>query len=139
MIAFPAESVKLLRQRVLPISADKDVLSKWIAELDSPSFATRDRATRSLASLGSLAEEALTKRLRARPPLESIRRIEHLLDMMKTTTPAPEQLRLIRAVEVLEGIGTPDAVRHLQELRSGVEGAFLTTEARAALDRLSRR
>jgi hypothetical protein len=42
-------------------------------------------------------------------------------------------------VEVLEHIGTPEAVRVLEKLSKGATDARLTHEAKAALERLARR
>jgi hypothetical protein len=46
-----------------------------------------------------------------------------------------EPLRLYRAVEVLERIGTPQARQLLRTLAAGAPGALLTTSAQAALQR----
>ena len=43
-----------------------------------------------------------------------------------------------RAVEVLEGLGTPEAKKLLEELARGAPGAALTRDADAALKRLGR-
>jgi hypothetical protein len=48
-----------------------------------------------------------------------------------------EQLRLIRAVETLERIGTPEARQVLRTLAQGATGALPTCEADAALNRLA--
>jgi hypothetical protein len=40
-------------------------------------------------------------------------------------------------VAVLEHVGTAEARQLLDQLAAGAEGAFLTREARAALDRLA--
>jgi hypothetical protein len=48
-----------------------------------------------------------------------------------------EQLRLVRAVEVLERMGTPEARGLLRALAEGAPGTLPTREAQAALDRLS--
>jgi hypothetical protein len=48
----------------------------------------------------------------------------------------PETLQAIRAVEVLEGIGTPDARQLLEALAEGAPEASLTLKAKAALGRL---
>jgi hypothetical protein len=45
-------------------------------------------------------------------------------------------LQPLRAVEVLEHVGTPDARRLLQELAHGLPGARLTSEAQPSLRRL---
>ena len=46
-------------------------------------------------------------------------------------------MQMIRGVEVLELIGSPDAREHLEGLAKGVEGALLTNQAREALIRLT--
>jgi hypothetical protein len=48
-----------------------------------------------------------------------------------------EQLRVVRAVEALERIGTPEARRLLKTLADGGPGELPTREAQAALDRLA--
>ena len=47
-----------------------------------------------------------------------------------------ETLRRLRAIAVLEKLGTPEARRVLERLASGFEGARETRDARAALRRL---
>jgi len=48
-----------------------------------------------------------------------------------------DHLRLHRAVELLERLGTPEARRVLQTLADGAPGALVTTSAQAALSRKS--
>jgi hypothetical protein len=48
----------------------------------------------------------------------------------------PETARGVRAVEVLERVGTPQAREVLRDLAKGAPSAWLTREARAALTRL---
>ena len=50
-----------------------------------------------------------------------------------------EDLRALRAVEVLEKVGTPEARQVLEDLARGDPAAALTREARASLDRLGKR
>jgi hypothetical protein len=49
----------------------------------------------------------------------------------------PELLRGVRAVEVLERAGTPEARQLLAALAGGAPGALLTREAAASLQRLA--
>jgi hypothetical protein len=48
-------------------------------------------------------------------------------------------LQSLRAIEVLEHIGTADAKNILQSLSSGAPQALVTCEAKASLQRLARR
>jgi hypothetical protein len=53
--------------------------------------------------------------------------------------PNGERLRELRALSVLEQIGTPAARRVLRELARGPAGSLRTQQARSALARLARR
>jgi len=66
------------------------------------------------------------------------RRLQGLLDDITQHQwhPTPEDLRQLRAVEVLERIDTPEARRLLEMLADGAAGARLTREARDAIRRL---
>jgi hypothetical protein len=52
--------------------------------------------------------------------------------------PWGDRLRELRALEVLERLGTPEARQVLKALADGAPAARLTREARSALDRLAR-
>jgi RNA polymerase sigma factor (sigma-70 family) len=139
MVAAPAESLTLLRKRLQPVSVSREHLKTLVADLDHPRFAVRAQAMRELAALGLIAEATLAERLRAKPSLEVARRINALLAGIRSARPLPEQLQALRAVEVLERIGTREASALLRELARGAEGAPLTGHAREALERTERR
>jgi hypothetical protein len=63
--------------------------------------------------------------------------VEALLDKLKA--PSQEVLRGLRAVELLEHIGTPEAQQLLEKAAAGLDEARLTREAKASLDRLAKR
>jgi RNA polymerase sigma factor (sigma-70 family) len=132
--------VPYLRTRVQPTEgASRDQLTRWIADLDSPVFGERAKASRELEGQGELAEPLLRKTLAADPSPEVRRRIEALLDKLQGPVTFTETLRSIRAVEVLEHIATPEAQQLLQKLADGAPAARLTRDAKAALERLSSR
>ena len=51
---------------------------------------------------------------------------------------SPERLRAIKSVRVLESIGTDGAKSLLDKLAKGAPGARLTTDAKAALERMAK-
>ena len=134
LAAVPEQAVPFLKQRVraIPIP-DAKRLDRLIRELDNNRFEARARATEELAELEDAAEAVLKKALAAKPPLEVKRRIEELLRRLAHRTPSPDQLRALRAVEVLRTIGTPAALDLLKELAGGAPSAQLTRKAQAVL------
>jgi hypothetical protein len=114
-----------------------------IADLDSDRFAVRATATRDLEKLEKSAAGALRQALRENAPLETRRRIEQLLGKLPAEEEGEprysERLRMSRAAGVLERVGSAEARRVLQALAQGPPQARLTREAKAALNRLSKR
>jgi hypothetical protein len=96
----------------------------------------RDKATRELESLGEVAGPVLQGALRGQPSLEVRRRVERLLELLHEQLPTEERLRALRALQVLEHIGTPEARQVLESLAKGAPAARLTREAVASLKRL---
>jgi hypothetical protein len=135
--AAPPQAVALVRRQVRPAAGlAPEKLEGWIKDLDSGNFTRRQQATAELAKLGYQAEPALKKALADRPALEVRKRIEGLLDRLPMEEPtSAEELRDLRAVELLERLAQPEADRLLQTLSEGAGGARLTREARAALER----
>ncbi|HEY7330694.1 MAG TPA: sigma-70 family RNA polymerase sigma factor [Gemmataceae bacterium] len=133
------QSVPFLRAHLYPVvEVDVKRLAQRIADLDDARFEVRDKASAELAKYGDLAEPALHRTLAAQPSLEVRRRIEAILEQLNRP-PSAEQLRLLRAVEVLERVLSREARTLLEELAQGAPGARLTREARAALQRLTSR
>jgi hypothetical protein len=87
-----------------------------------------------LAELGEQAEPALTEALRAPASAESRNRIEALLARPRSIH-KPKELRSLRALEVLDQIGAPEAGLVLRTLAEGAPDARLTREAKASLAR----
>jgi WD40 repeat protein len=130
----PDKAVALLAARLAPAAAPPAArVEKWIGDLDSPRFAVRDRAARELEALGELAEPALRQALQKKPSAEAAKRMNDLLNRLEEAEPSPEQRRALRAVEVLEGIGTPAARKVLETLAKGAPAARMTKETLAPL------
>jgi WD40 repeat protein len=134
LAAEPGRAAKLLAERLHP--ADASRMPHWIADLDSDDLDTREKASRELAQLDQAARLPLEKALANDPPAEARRRIAELLEKLKGPIPA-EDLRGIRAADVLERIGTDAARKSLKALAGGAPGALVTQAARDALERLN--
>jgi Tol biopolymer transport system component len=133
------ESVAFLRSRLAPVPRDLSPhVEQLLADLDSTSEAARQAATERLECLGPLAAPALRKAMTGRPAGETRDRIEYLLGRAGRAIPMGEHLRALRAVEVLERIGSPAARAVLAELAGGLHEAALTVEAARSRDRLER-
>jgi WD40 repeat protein len=137
--ADPTNTVALLEARLAPVVAPPaKQVRHWIADLDSVNFETRDQASTQLKKLGTLAKPALQTALKAKPDLEVKRRLEALLAQLgneEIEVPAGDTLRTLRAIQLLEILGTPAARRLLDRLAGGVEQALQTRRAHAALRR----
>jgi hypothetical protein len=131
--------VPFLRRRLRPVAVDPRRVARWLAELDSDRYATRERASRELGRLAEAVEAQLRQALAGKPPPEARRRLERLLKQVRgeRLSPAAQRRRAARAVEVLERVGDAAARRLLAALAGGAPQAQLTVDARAALERLS--
>ncbi len=140
--ASPEEAVALLAKQVKPAEGkalDAAAVAKLIAALDAESFDERENAGHELEALGRGAEPALRKALAGAPSAEAKRRVEGLLDKLRDNgAPPPELVRPLRAVEVLEHVGTPEARNVLEGWAKGAADAPLTAAAKEALERLGR-
>jgi WD40 repeat protein len=141
MVQAPAQTMPYLRARLKPVPAvEEKRIEQLVADLDSNRFTVRQQAYRELAKLGELAAPSLKKAMGGDLSLEMKRRIEQLEEeMVGGKALSPEDLRQLRAAEVLERIGSPDARQVLEVLAKGAPGAELTRDAQAAAERLARK
>jgi WD40 repeat protein len=138
MLDAGSRAVPFLNEHLRPAVLDRQRVSGWIAALDSDSFAQREEGTRRLAEVAELAEPVLRRALKSRPSLEARRRLERLLNQCQPGPLSGERARDVRAIELLECLGTPEARALLERLAAGASGARLTQEAKASLDRQAR-
>jgi RNA polymerase sigma factor (sigma-70 family) len=132
-------AVALLGERLRPVppSPEAKRIAGLIADLDSADFETRKKAYDDLDDLDDKAESAIRLALKARPALEVRRQLEKLLSRLDRMS--PERLRQLRTLVALERGGSPEACQLLRSLAEGDEGAWLTEEAKNALERIARR
>jgi RNA polymerase sigma factor (sigma-70 family) len=137
----PRSAVSLLGDRLRETTRPDGERIAWlIRDLDSERFEVRAQAEAELEKLEELAEAPLRQFLhKESASLEVRRRIEGLLKRLEGPVTSPETLRRLRAVELLEHIGSGDARRVLQTLAGGAPEGRLTREAKAALARLPKR
>jgi WD40 repeat protein len=130
-------TVAFLRERLHPAKGpDPAQVGKLLRELGSEKFNERQAASKALAELGEDVRPALRRALADNPPLEVRQRLDALLAGMAALRPG-DGLRGVRAVEVLERIGTPAARRCLEGLAGGEPETRLTREARSTLQRIT--
>ena len=140
LVARPAQTVPFLRRRLRPVTVDTQRVARWLAQLDSDRYATREQASRALESLSEAVEPLLRQALAGQPSLEARRRIERLLKQVRgeRLSPSPPRRRAVLAIEVLERIGDTAARQVLATLARGAPAAALTVDAKGALERLAR-
>ena len=141
LVDRPAEAVAMLREKLKPARPlEEAMVQSLVAKLDHQDFATREAATKALQELGAIAAPALRSALKGEASPERANRIKRLLALVNApVVPPGERLRELRAVAILERIGTAEARKQLDELAGGVSDARLTLEAAAAVARLKGR
>lgn len=130
LTADPAQVIPLLKSRLQPVSpVDPDRINQWLADLKSERFQVREKATAQLIEIAELAEKPLRAAIAIPTSLDFRARVERLLDRLAAPISDPSRLRAVRAVEVLENIGTTEARALLETLAGGAPEALLTREA----------
>jgi WD40 repeat protein len=138
LVADPGQTVPFLGARLHPASNARQV-ARLRTDLGSQHFRVREEATRELEALGPAVNPAIRAALVDCSDLEVRLRLVRLLKRSQGCITDPKLLRALRAIEVLERIGSPDAQRLLVDLARGAPGATATQEAKSALQRSRRR
>jgi WD40 repeat protein len=137
MVQNPAQTVPFLRANLRPVvPLDIKRLDRLIADLGSEAVAVQDKAVAELEKNLELAEPALRQTLsKGKATAETRRR---MTDLLAKPLPPPDAdaLRGLRALEVLEKIGTQDARAAIEPLTRGAPGARLTQDASATMKRV---
>jgi WD40 repeat protein len=134
---LPKETVAFLAKKLHPVPrVDSGFVEKLVADLDHKNFGVRQKATKDLEKLEGQARAALEKAFANPPSAEAHSRLKRLLDRLDGQGLSPDELRSLRAVELLVLVGSPAARELLQDLARGAPGARLTQDAAEAVKRL---
>jgi len=134
------QTASFLKEHLKPAAAvPQQKIEKLIADLESDDFTTRKTAGEQLEKLGDLAVPTLKKVLAGQPAPETRKRAEELLETLTGSSLSGEQVRLVRAVEILDRLSSAEARQILETLAKGAPGALPTREAQMVLDRLTKR
>jgi len=135
VVAWPAETLPLLASAVMPVATPNAAkITLWIEQLDSPTYRIRDKAAAELTALGELAAPPLRAAFAQTDSAEVRERVEAILGRSGNSS---MDLRGLRAVEAAEWAGTDLARDVLKRWAGGAPGARLTSDAAAALHRIS--
>jgi WD40 repeat protein len=137
LAAAAPQSVPFLKQNLRPAEPLNRVrLAQFIKDLSSDSFQVRTQASRELETLGASHEFAVRKALSENSSLEFKRRAELILSTMPGPIRNPDLLRKLRALKVLEHIGSENARKVIEVMARGEPEALVTQAAQASLGRL---
>lgn len=139
MTEEPEPALAWLRKNLKPtLNAEPGRVAQLLKDLDHDQFAVRESAVQELKKLGSSVEAAVRKTLAAQPSVEGRRRLEQLLtDIEEKSSPA--ELQALRALQIVERIGTAAARALLAELAQGKPETRVTQAARLSLERFEQR
>jgi WD40 repeat protein len=136
LVATPKEAVAWIGERLKPaVPVDPKIVTELIAQLDDEQFKIRQKAYAELLKIGESAIPILDKALESKPSLETQSRLEILRKGVTGMVLKGDNLRMVRALEVLERIGNPEARQILEALAGGGAGAVVTAQAKIVLDR----
>jgi hypothetical protein len=140
LITSPDTALAHLKKHLkAEVGPDPKRLRELVEQLRAPTFPDREKAHAELGRIGAAAVPVLREAVRAAESPEVVRRASELVAKLDRPILNGEPLRQLRAVEVLERIGSADARKLLSELASGAPDAITTREAKQALERIGRR
>jgi WD40 repeat protein len=133
--ARPEQAMRLLAERLKGPAGPAEVeVRRLIESLDAVEYDEREKASRRLERLGPVAEPIIRTAAESRSPETRRRAREILASFEKAPTPlAPEVVRAVRAVAVLDAVSTEEARRLLRGLTSGATHPAVAAAARDAL------
>jgi len=132
----PNEAVQLIKAQLQPTPGLDKQIATWIKELDSTEFPVREKASSALQAAAHEAESALLKVLEINPSLETSLRVKKILEKLQPLS--PDELRKLRALEILEYLGSAEARQVVESLNRSATESWLTRQANLSLMRWTR-
>jgi WD40 repeat protein len=138
LAAAPVNALAFLNQRLLAREYSEQV-TRLISTLSDDEVAARRKASLDLMAFGDEAETELQAALAgAEGELRIL--VSEVLEKAHGPVPASSAVvRRLRAIRLLEEIGTPEALQYLQSIQPNLASERERKEAKAALARLSAR
>jgi hypothetical protein len=141
LLADRGKTVTFLEERFKNQPAEQTQIQRWIKDLDHDEFRVRETARRGLIKAGLRAAPALTDPKRKPLGAEGEQRVRLILETYESQglhIPESglfgESLRMVRAVRILESLGSKEARQVLEEAAKGPAESRLSREAKAALE-----
>jgi RNA polymerase sigma factor (sigma-70 family) len=136
LAADPETALKTVAEHLKPAKPiDSQGVAARLRDLDHPQFAERDRAARELEEFGDGVAVALEKFLATPPSAEARQRAEKILAKIRGRDATDQAAQSLRALEILEWLGTARARELVERLAKGAEGVSFTEEAKRILKR----
>jgi len=142
LVEHASDAVAIIDRKLKPIVAlESASVKQAIADLDHPQFAKREAAAKQLNEAGIQVLPALKAALGSSPSAERRQRLEVIIPAIESdaANPGSESRRRVRAVGVLERIGSLEARALLEKFATGAKSSSFTEAASSALIRLSLR
>jgi RNA polymerase sigma factor (sigma-70 family) len=123
--------------KLVPRDAPPEEIERLWSDLASSDGVKAYRAIWTLVAAVRQSVPFLAERLRPAVAADEQRVARLISELDSEQFNFPEQLQILRALEVLENVGTAEARQVLESLAKGTAGAMQTKEANASLDRLA--
>jgi len=138
--ANPMEFLSIVRERpLIPVPPSGETVKLLIKKLDHSAFLIREKAQIDLIAFGELVESPLREALKEKLSVETRSRIETILASVPNADGmGPHVHRQLRAILVLEKIGTPECKSLLMDLERNAPNSTVTARARESQIRLTK-
>lgn len=126
--------VDFIDEQIRPLPAATTI--KYLLDLEDEKADVRDQAIAGLTLAGGETQDLLKRALNTTTSIESRARVEAILSSLSPPViRSPGRLRILRAIELLEWIGTSDAQRVLEKIVAERKGSLEASSAETKLRR----